>query len=103
MARYIFLMNCKPGFEEEYKKRHKAVHPEMLKALKEVGISNYSIFMDGTKLYAYLEVDDFHRAMADLEKHPANRRWQKFMSDILEQENGGPKMTLIPEEVFHLD
>ncbi|MFD2655023.1 MULTISPECIES: L-rhamnose mutarotase [Gracilibacillus] len=104
MARYMFIMECKEGSQEEYKKRHQAVHPELLEALKEVGISNYSIFMDGTKLYAYMEVDDYHRAMKELETNPANRKWQAFMSDILAMdEKGDPKMYLIDQEVFHLD
>ncbi|WP_163539501.1 L-rhamnose mutarotase [Gracilibacillus sp. YIM 98692] len=104
MARYMFVMECKEGAEEEYKKRHQEVHPELLDALKEVGISNYSIFMDGTKLYAYMEVDDYHRAMKELEGNPANRKWQAFMSDILAMdEKGDPQMYLIDQEVFHLD
>jgi L-rhamnose mutarotase len=103
MARYIFLMKCKPGSEDEYKRRHKNVYLDLLEALKDVGIRNYSIFMDGNLLYAYLEVNDFHKAMGDLERHPANQRWQTYMSDILEQKDGAPKMSLIKEEVFHLD
>jgi L-rhamnose mutarotase len=103
VARYIFLMECKPGSEEEYKKRHKSVYPELLKALKDVGVQNYSIFMDGNQLYAYMETDDFDTAMGKLENHPANVKWQSFMSDILVQENGAPKMVLINKEVFHLD
>ncbi|MDL4840159.1 L-rhamnose mutarotase [Aquibacillus rhizosphaerae] len=104
MARYIFRMECKKGSEEEYKKRHEAVHPELLKALKEVGISNYSIFMDGNQLYAYMEVDNFHEAMERMESNPANIKWQTYMSDILGMDNGNnPKMHLIDQEVFHLE
>lgn len=104
MARYIFLMECKEGSEEEYIKRHKAVYPKLLAALKEVGVSNYSIFMDGNQLYAYMEVDDFHKAMDKLEDNPANIKWQKYMSDILGMDKGNnPKMHLIDQEVFHLD
>ncbi|RCW64248.1 L-rhamnose mutarotase [Saliterribacillus persicus] len=104
MARYLFLMECEKGKEEEYIERHKAVHPELLEALKEVGITTYSIFMDGNQLYAYMEVDDYHRAMKKLENNPANRKWQAFMSDILSMdEKGDPKMYLIDQEVFRLN
>lgn len=104
MGRYIFLMECKEGSEEEYIKRHKAVHPELLQALKAVGVSNYSIFMDGNQLYAYMEVDDFDAAMKKLETNPANIKWQEYMSDILGMGDGNnPKMHVISNEVFHLD
>ncbi|WP_226037397.1 L-rhamnose mutarotase [Aquibacillus saliphilus] len=104
MARYIFLMECKKGSEQEYIKRHKEVHPELLEALKEVGISNYSIFMNGNQLYAYMEVANFEEAMAKLENNPANITWQKYMSDILAMDRGNnPKMHLIDQEVFYLD
>jgi L-rhamnose mutarotase len=104
MKRYIFMMECKPGSEAVYRERHKNVHPELLQALKEVGVQNYSIFMDGNKLYAYMEVDNFHEAMEKLETNPANIKWQKFMSDILAMgEGNNPKMHLVEDEVFHLD
>jgi L-rhamnose mutarotase len=102
MARYAFLMECKPGCEEEYAKRHQAVHPELLEHMKQLGVRNYSIFMDGNRLIAFLETDDFQKTMQALSEHPANRRWQAFMSDILVQENGEPKMRLIDNEVFFM-
>ncbi|MCF6411396.1 L-rhamnose mutarotase [Pseudalkalibacillus salsuginis] len=103
MGRYAFLMQCKKGEEEEYKRRHENVYPELLKALKETGVSNYSIFMDGNHLYAFMEVDDFDEAMGSLENHPANIKWQEFMSDILVMdETGNPKMHVIKDEVFFL-
>ena len=43
MKRSAFKMFLKPGFEEEYEKRHNALWPELL---KESGVSDYSIFWD---------------------------------------------------------
>lgn len=36
----------KDGFEEEYKRRHDEIWPELLKLIKDSGISDYSIFLD---------------------------------------------------------
>lgn len=103
MARYLFMMQCKPGCEQEYVVRHKAVFPELLETLTRLGIRNYSIFMRGTQLYAYLEVDDFDSAMNELALEPSNRRWQEYMSDILVTENGNPAIDRIDNEVFYFD
>jgi len=45
MKRVGFLLKVKPEKVEEYKKRHKAVWPEMLDALHRIGWHNYSLFM----------------------------------------------------------
>lgn len=100
---YLFLMQCKQGMEEEYKKRHEAVYPELLAALKRVGISNYSIFMRGTQLYAYMETDDFEGAMTQLALDPANQKWQDDMHDIMVTNDQGVIVEVIMDHVFYLE
>jgi L-rhamnose mutarotase len=39
-------MKVKPGVIEEYKNRHDDLWPELLKVLKDAGLSEYSIFFD---------------------------------------------------------
>ena len=46
MTRFAFKMFLKPGCEEEYQKRHAAIWPELVKMIKDSGVSNYSIFWD---------------------------------------------------------
>ena len=60
MQRKAFKMFLLPGFEAEYKKRHDEIWPELGQLLKEVGIQNYSIFLDEETLtlFAYLEAED---------------------------------------------
>jgi len=45
MERVAFVMKVKPGQEAEYRRRHAAVWPEMLRALRDAGCSNYSIYI----------------------------------------------------------
>ena len=45
MEKIAFVMQLKPGFEQEYKKRHDELWPELASALTEAGISDYSIFL----------------------------------------------------------
>ena len=51
MAQYAWVLEVRPGYEEEYRRRHDAIWPEMLDALKEAGIRNYSIFRHGLTLF----------------------------------------------------
>src|SRR2546430_16518509 len=46
MVRKAFVMMLKPGSRVEYERRHNPIWPELEKALKEHGVSNYSIFCD---------------------------------------------------------
>src|ERR1035441_5196669 len=62
MPRYAFKLRIKPEAIEEYEREHQHVWPELLGKLKEVGISDYSIFRRGQDLTLCLSVDDFDRA-----------------------------------------
>lgn len=46
MKRLAFKMQLYPGYEEEYKKRHDAIWPELKAILKSAGIHHYAIYLD---------------------------------------------------------
>ena len=46
MQRLAFRMQLLKGFEEEYKRRHHEIWPELTNLLKGRGIAYYSIFLD---------------------------------------------------------
>ena len=105
MQRIAFIINLKPGADPvEYKRRHDEIWPEMLAALRGAGMHNYSIFRDGSRLFAYVEVDDHARAQQILAADPVNARWQEYMRDMIDHdvdpETGG--LRLLPE-MFHMD
>jgi len=105
MKRYAFLMKVKEGFEEEYVRRHKEVWPSVLEANKRVGIRNYSIFMNGDTLFAYLECEDFDKATKLLAEDPEVAKWEAYMAPIMElgRVNEDGRETFVLQEVFHLD
>ena len=104
MARHAFSMQVYPGQEEEYRRRHREVHPELLEVLKSKGVRNYSIFLQGQTLFAYMEVDgDVDAVLAEIAQHPAAKRWWKFMEPIMETNEDASPVTRPMEEVFHLD
>jgi L-rhamnose mutarotase len=107
MQRIAFLLKVKEDKLEEYKRRHQAVWPEMLEALRRNGWHNYSLFMreDGL-LFGYFETpDSFQAALDGMAKEEINSRWQAFMAPYFEGLGGKQAdETLVElEEVFHLD
>jgi len=104
MERVGFTMRLLPGQEAEYRRRHAAVWPEMLDALRAAGARNYSIFIHGAELFAYLEVDDFDAFRASMAATEINDRWQAEMASLIDPLTDpatGFHQRL--EEVFHLE
>jgi L-rhamnose mutarotase len=99
-----FKMKLKPGFEEEYKKRHGAIWPELSKLLKERGISDYSIFLDNETniLFAVQKVSG-DRGSQDLGKNPIVKKWWAYMADIMDTNADFSPVTTPLQQVFHLD
>jgi len=84
MERVGFTMRLRPGQEAEYRRRHAAVWPEMLDALRAAGARNYSIFLRGDALFAYLEVDDFAGFRTAMAATEINDRWQADMAALID-------------------
>jgi L-rhamnose mutarotase len=105
MARYAFKLRIKPEAVDEYEREHQRVWPELLAKLKEVGISEYSIFRRDQDLFLFLQVDDFEKAWDELDRDPVNLRWQAFMSrlfDPVPDKRDGERFAMM-KEVFYLE
>jgi L-rhamnose mutarotase len=105
MPRCAFKLRIKKEAIEEYEREHQRVWPELLCKLKEVGISDYTIFRRGQDLFLYMHVDDFERAWMELDRSPINQRWQEFMSRFFEPVpdlKSGERFAMM-KEVFHLE
>jgi L-rhamnose mutarotase len=95
LPRVAFRLRIKPGAIEGYERAHRNVWPELLAKLKEVGISDYSIFRRGQDLFLVMRVLDFEAAWRKLENDPVNVRWQQEMAKYFE-----PVLDLQPGERF---
>jgi|SRR5258706_5375061 len=105
VARKAFRLRIKEGKESEYDEAHRQVWPELLAKLKEVGISNYSIFRRDLDLILVMDVENFDEAWKVLDAEPINRKWQEKMSAIFEPVSGlnpGERFPMM-EEVFYLE
>jgi L-rhamnose mutarotase len=106
MARYCFQLQVRPELLDEYRERHRAVWPDMLRALRDTGWRNYSIFArsDG-QLVGYVEADDLAAAQQAMAATDVNARWQAEMSKYFVGLDGrGPDESFVLlEEIFHLE
>ncbi|WP_310588683.1 L-rhamnose mutarotase [Jiulongibacter sediminis] len=96
-------MKLFPGKEEEYKKRHDEIWPELSHLLKEHGISDYSIFLDEEtlSLFGVLSIED-ETQMDELPKNPVMKRWWAYMADIMESNPDNSPVSVPLKEVFYL-
>lgn len=84
MASHAWILKIRPGYEDEYKKRHDEIWPEMTQALNQSGIKNYHIFKYGLTLFGYFESDDFQATALFLAGNDVNKRWAEYMAPIME-------------------
>ena len=105
MPRAAFRLRIRPDAITAYEESHRHVWPELLAKLKEVGISDYSIFRRGQDLTLVLRTDDFDKAWDELDKDPVNQRWQEFMGPLFEHvpdKQNGERFAMM-KEVFYLE
>ncbi len=86
-----FALRLKPGYAEEYKRRHDALWPEMREMLVGSGILHYEIYLEEQSgyLFGHILRRRDHR-MDDNFDHPVMARWRRHMADILEYEGDRP-------------
>jgi len=99
-----FKMKVKSGCEQEYKKRHDEIWPELGDELVKAGISDYSIFLDEETLilFAVQKLTDDNTA-DELPNTPIVRKWWDYMSNIMETNpDNSPKVVGL-KQVFHMD
>ena len=106
VQRVCFQLQVEPERLDEYRERHAAVWPDMLRAIEASGRRNYSLFLrDDGLLIGYYETDDDDASQAALEADPRTAPWEAEMAEFFvsldgeRPDQGAPRLT----EVFHLE
>ena len=106
MTRYCFVLQVRPELLEDYRERHRAVWPEMLRALTASGWNRYSLFArtDG-QIVGYVEAEDLAQAQEAMTETGVNARWQSEMGRFFIGLDGRSpdEGLLLLEEIFNLD
>lgn len=104
MQRLCYTFDLIPGMEDEYERRHAAIWPELLDALKSSGFSNYSLFRRGTEVIAYAECEpSVVEALARLEEHEVNARWSTYIRSLMTRSVDDDGHFFTVTEIWHLD
>lgn len=102
--RVAFKMKLKPGFREEYRRRHDEIWPELVDLLRGSGVSDYSIFYDEeTNILFGVQKVAGDAGSQDLGNEPAVQKWWAYMKDIMETNPDNSPVTIPLEEVFRMD
>ena len=103
MQRIAFKMKLFEGSEDEYKKRHDAIWPELKTLLKETGVEDYSIFLDEETniLFGVLKIKNAVK-LDELPNHPVMKKWWTYMKDIMESNPDSSPVSIPLKEVFYL-
>lgn len=104
MQRYCFTFQLSPGAEEEYKRRHDEIWPELVDAIKDAGVRNYTLFRRGTQVIAYCECEpDAATAFGRVGQTDVNRRWAESFEGVIEELTDEQGRLMEAVEVWHLD
>lgn len=104
MIQKAFKMKLKPGFEEEYKKRHDEIWSELKRVLQDAGIHDYAIFLDEEthSLFAVHKLEE-ENSTDHLPELPIMKKWWDYMSDIMEvNPDNSPVQKPLPK-LFYLE
>lgn len=95
------------GMEEEYRRLHDDVWPEVLEALTTAHFANYSIFVHGDQLFAYLEYhgEDLEADSARMAADPKVQEWWRHTDpcQVRPLDDGEERPWVNIEEIFHHD
>jgi L-rhamnose mutarotase len=107
LQRYGQAIGVKPDQIETYERLHAQVWPEVLAMIHACNIRNYSIFRQGTQLFAYFEYvgEDFAADMARMAADPKTQAWWKLTDPLQEPLPDRPAGAWwsTMQEVFHTD
>jgi len=97
-------MYLKPGYKEEYERRHAAIWPALKQLLKESGVSDYTIFLDeATNTLFAVQQQSGDQSSQDLGSMEIVKRWWAYMADIMETNPDYSPVTISLTPVFHME
>jgi len=104
MKRLARVVRLRPDKRDEYLRLHAAAWPEVLQALRDARIANYSLFERDGLVFSYFEYtdDDYEADRARLLASPAMQRWNKLTLPCLEPIDPAAPLFADMDEIFHM-
>ncbi|MEN8202309.1 MAG: L-rhamnose mutarotase [Bacteroidota bacterium] len=102
--RLAFKMQLNPGMIQEYEKRHNEIWPELVKLLKNNGISEYSIFFDEeTHILFGFQKQSGEKSSQELGELEIVKKWWTWMAEMYETHPDNSPVTTPLKEVFFME
>jgi len=108
--RFCLTLDLKndPALMAEYKRYHQKIWPEITQSIKDSGIEDMEIYLQGTRMFMIMEVNEGFsleaKGQADL-RNPKVQEWEKlmwkFQQSLPEAKPGGK--WLLMERIFKLE
>ena len=104
MERLCFTFEIYEGMQDEYKRRHDEIWPELVQLIEESGLKNYTLFRRGTQSIAYVECHpDKETAFAHIGDSEVNARWSKWFEEVIVSLTDSEDNLYEAQEVWPLD
>ncbi len=104
MKRGLFTLVVDPRRIDEYESRHADPWPDMMAAIDDAGIHNYTGFRRGNHVVYYGEFEpDMETAFARIGQTDVNRRWGEAFEGIITTIAGPDGKLVAADEMFHQD
>jgi L-rhamnose mutarotase len=107
--RYCLTLDLKndPALIADYKKYHQNIWPEIARSIKDAGIEHMQIYLQGTRMFMIMEVNEnfsFEKKARADQANPKVQEWEQLMwkfQQALPQAKPGEKWVLM-ERIFEL-
>ena len=101
---YTFKMQLQHVMEDEYRRRHDVIWPEISAGLKAAGVRDYSIHLDPetNTLFAVMWRRRDH-TLDDFARTKTMRKWWDHMADIMQTHPDNEPVTTALDCVFQLE
>jgi L-rhamnose mutarotase len=104
VERFCAVFRIVPGSEEEFRRRHVEIWPEMREGMSGSGFADYSLFRRGLDVISYGECHpDVESCFARFGALPVAQRWNESMADMVRDIVDEAGNLYFYDEVWHLD
>jgi L-rhamnose mutarotase len=103
VPRFCYTFKLLPGTIALYEQAHAEIGPEVVAAMKRVGITDSSLFRRGHSIIAWGECErPVNETLSALDSEPANERWSKHIRTLMYDPLDDNGQLLISSEIWRM-